>query len=61
MKVKDKIKRFILKMILNDKDRLVMSVGALTLDELYKSRAFRRKVSGTIFEKRLKTILNDTE
>ena len=45
----------------SERDLLIMAVGAVTLDELHKSRTFRRKISGTDFEQRIKQIINDTE
>jgi hypothetical protein len=45
----------------SERDLLMMAIGAITLDELYKSRVFRRKISGTDFEQRIKEILNDSQ
>jgi hypothetical protein len=66
MNIKDKILNWIRSKVCkphkpSERDVLIMAIGAITLDELYKSRTFRRKISGTDFEQRIKQILNDSQ
>ena len=59
--MKARFKQWLRKWLKDEKEILLIKAGAILMQELHSSRTFRRKISGTKFEQRLKDILNDTK
>lgn len=62
--MKTRLRKWLQNWLREEKDPqeiLLITVGAILMQELHSSRTFRRKISGTIFEKRLKELLDDTK